>query len=110
MKRISKILFISFLVIIFYFQVTTSQEVVASTEKSQVGITFEGSLPQTSENTTNGSQNRDLQSSNKGIKINQKHFPKTNDRKNHLLTIIGFGFIVIVLCLIGWKKKKERKI
>ncbi|MGH1789052.1 LPXTG cell wall anchor domain-containing protein [Enterococcus faecalis] len=105
MKKFSRQLLIM-LMMIGCIQISTSfgQDAFAISEKSNVGITFKGNVPQQKTN------NSDVQTQNSKKyheMKSKKMFPMTNELKNHFLILSGWLLIGGLLLWIFFKRRKK---
>jgi LPXTG-motif cell wall-anchored protein len=83
------------------------QKVFASTEKSSVGIKFEGSIPQSSSDSEEQPQTTNQDSHSNDSTNEHKHYPKTNEKNNPGMITTGLILILVILGWISWKNKKR---
>ncbi|OZS40331.1 LPXTG cell wall anchor domain-containing protein [Enterococcus hirae] len=81
-----------------------NDEVFASSEKSQVGITFKGKLPKDPSTLFSASEKNQVTK-----KEEKTRFPQTNDRSSFFLEWLGFLTLVIGLWQLFRKRKKEQQ-
>lgn len=105
MKRIRRY-FVYAIAVLLLLQLTAGfgQKVLASTEKSSVGIKFEGSVPQSDNDSENQTQmtNQDSHNNNE-----HKNYPKTNEKNNPGIITTGLLLVTASLGWMSWKNKKR---
>ncbi|MEY8445213.1 LPXTG cell wall anchor domain-containing protein [Enterococcus ratti] len=108
MARFGKDIF--FLVVVLgCMQLLMSVEptVFAASERSSVGITFKGSIPQ--QKTNNSDKQTKNEEENHHV-IARKTLPKTNEKKSLITERIGFILVgVCLLFMLLKRRKKEEK-
>ena len=106
MKRFIKSLILVFTLSCLIQLSAFNQVVFAASEKSSVGITFEGSVPQSSTDPSVPSSQDTDQSADQS---RPKKYPKTNEIQQSFITWGGVFLLVISLFLIFWKRKRNRE-
>lgn len=98
MKRLRQSVALLFAIIFIFHATAFDQKVEASTEKSSVGIKFEGSIPQTDESTKQ-SENRSR----------PKNLPQTNEKSEVFITGSGLILLSLSVCFVIYEKKKGQR-
>ncbi|EGP4884259.1 LPXTG cell wall anchor domain-containing protein [Enterococcus faecium] len=106
MKRFRKCLTLVFVLSCLIQLSAFNQVVFAASKKSSVGITFEGSVPQSSTDPSVPSSQDTDQSADQS---RPKKYPKTNEIQQSFITLGGIFLLVISLLLIFWKRKRNRE-
>lgn len=104
MKRFRKSLILVFTLSCLIQLSAFNQVVFAASEKSSVGITFEGSVPPSS---TDPSVPSSQDADKSADQSRQEKYPKTNEQQQSFITWSGVFLLVVILLFIFWNRKRK---